>query len=274
MHASTLTLDQAAIAARVQWNTTPCGWGPYLDAYEYGSLAFFEEIARQRYEVSDPWMLRQIPFASARGARVLEIGFGMGTDLVSFARQGASVYGVDLSEEHHRLTRQNLSCRGLSAALMQADAGHLPLRSQSFDLVYSHGVLHHARDTQGCITEAYRVLKPGGRLILTVYHRYSAFHIGSVLAYRGIILGQLRRLGYDGLLATIEYGANGTSIKPLVKTFSKATIRCMLEQFVDVRVTVAHFRREHLPLGRLLPRFLEHHLEPYLGWYVVAFAIK
>ncbi len=262
------------LAAQLQWSTNPCGSGSYLDQFEYASLEWFDAVRQNRYEVTDRWMKRIIPFASARGKRLLEIGYGMGTDLLTFAEAGAEVHGIDLTEEHRRLAEKNFALHGRSADLRTGDAAQLPWPDNTFDIVYSNGVLHHTPDTVRCITEAWRVLRPGGRFIVSMYHRWSAFHLGSMLLYQGIVRGQLRRLGYRGLMSTLESGADGIKIRPLVKTYSRAQLRDILGDFSRVDIKVAHFSRGHLPLGRFLPRALEPVLEPLIGWYIVAFATK
>lgn len=269
------TASDAALQAQKLWNEQPCGTGAYLDKLEYGSLAFFDEVRRSRYEDTDPWMKRVIPFEIGRGKKLLEIGYGIGSDLLTFAEHGAEVHGIDITEEHHRLASQNFKLHGRKADLKIEDAAAINFPSGSFDIVYSHGVLHHASNTVRCISEAYRVLKPGGLLILSLYHTYSAFHIFSLILYRGILQGELRRLGYRGLMATVENGADGITIKPLVKTYSRRQLCAILEDFSRVEFRVAHFHREHIPvLWRLIPRFVERWLEPYLGWYVIAFATR
>jgi hypothetical protein len=76
-------------------------------------------------------------------------------------------------------------------------------------------------------------------------------------------------------MSTVEHGADGISIKPLVKTFKKRELQYLLSDFSRVAFKVAHFKREHIPvIGKLIPRCLEPVLEPYLGWYLIAFAIK
>lgn len=260
---------------RKQWNSTPCGTGDFLAGLDKGSLAYFDEIRRSRYQDTDPWMLREIPFDSAKGKRLLEIGHGIGSDLLTFAEHGAEVHGVDLTEEHHRLAKLNFELHGMEADLRLGDASALDFPDNHFDVVYSFGVLHHTPDTVRCISEAYRVLKPGGQLILGLYRRYSAFHLVSKLLVDGLLHGQLARLGYGGLMATLERGADGVDVKPLVKTYSARQLRCMLADFSSVRFSVAHFRRDHLSrMGRLLPVGLEGALEPLLGWYLLAFAVK
>jgi ubiquinone/menaquinone biosynthesis C-methylase UbiE len=261
-------------AAQLQWNTNPCGSGDYLEGLEYGSAEWFEVVRRNRYEVTDEWMTRLIPFAAGKGKRLLEIGYGQGTDLLTFAEAGAEPHGIDLAEEHQRLAERNFAHHHRTADLRLGDAGQLPWPDAYFDVVYSNGVLHHTPDTVRCITEAWRVLKVGGLFILSMYHTWSAFHLGSMLLYQGLMRGQLRRLGYRGLMSTLEFGADGIYTRPLVKTYSRGQLRAILGDFSQVDVRCAHFKREQLPGGRLLPRFLEPVLEPLLGWYVVAFARK
>lgn len=272
--------EQSAVDAhkqqtRKQWNRTPCGTGDFLEGIEHGSVGYFDEIRRSRYQVTDRWMLREIPFADAGGKRLLEIGHGIGSDLLTFAEAGAEVHGVDLTEEHHRLAKQNFAVHGLDVDLRLGDAAALDYPDNHFDIVYSFGVLHHTPDTVRCISEAYRVLKPGGLFILGMYRRYSAFHLVAKLLVDGLIRGNLRRLGYAGLMATLERGADGIEVKPLVKTYSARQLRCMLGDFSATEFSVAHFTREHLSIfGRLVPRALEARLEPLLGWYILAFATK
>ncbi len=260
------------LEAQKQWNANPCGGvGDHLAGLEPGSREYFHEIRRSRYEDSDPWMPRVIDFGCARGKRLLEIGHGIGTDLLTFAEHGAEVYGIDITEEHHRLATRNFAVHGQPVVLKLCDSAAIDFPSSYFDVVYSHGVLHHTPDTVRCISEAYRVLKPGGLFILS----YSAFHIFSKLLYQGVLKGDLRRLGYRGLMATVEYGADGITVKPLVKTYGRHQLRDILGDFTHVRFAVAHFTRDHIPkLGRLIPRVAEPWLEPLLGWYVIAFATK
>jgi ubiquinone/menaquinone biosynthesis C-methylase UbiE len=262
--------------ARKQWNATPCGTGDYLVDVEPGSLEFFEAVRRSRYERTDRWMRRTIPFEAARGKRVLEIGYGLGTDLVSFALAGAAeVCGIDITEEHHRLARRNFELRKLPCTLKLCDAATIDFPSETFDIVYSHGVLHHTPDTVRCISEAYRVLQPGGQLILSLYHTYSLYHLVTMVMVEGVLRGKLRRLGYRGLMATVEHGADGVHTKPLVKTYSKRQLRHILGDFQQVQFKVAHLTSDQLPwLGRLAPAPVLRVLEPHIGWYVIAFATK
>lgn len=262
-------------AARQQWNATPCGTGAHLADMEPETLAWFDRIRSDRYQVSDPWMLRSFDYASGRGKRVLEIGFGVGSDLLSWAEGGAEVHGIDITREHLRLATRNFKLHGRDATLQLADAAHIPYPDGHFDIVYSNGVLHHTRDIEDCLAEAFRVLKPGGRLLISVYRKHSAFHYATLLLVDGIIRGKLWRLGYDGLLATIENGADGIAIKPYVRLYTASTLRALLRRFSCVEIHVAHFTNKQIPvLWRLIPKSFETLLEPALGWYLVVSAQK
>src|SRR6266480_3818467 len=155
------------------WQAHPCG-AKFATA-ELGTKEFFELIEAHRYESE-----RHIPiaadFPSAKGKRVLEIGCGIGTDGVQFAKAGAVYTGIDLTTAAVELAKKNFDLRGLSGTFQTADAERLDFPDASFDLVYSHGVLHHTPDTKQAIKEVYRVLRPGGRAIVMLYHRNSYNH--------------------------------------------------------------------------------------------------
>src|SRR5437660_7359415 len=155
---------------RAFWQAHPCGV-KFSDA-EMGTREFFERVEAHRY--SKEWHIPEAAnFSSAKGLRVLEIGCGMGTDGAQFAKAGADYTGVDLTEAAIELSRKRFELFGLRGAFRVADAENLDFADGSFDLVYSHGVLHHTPDTARAVREIHRVLKPGGRAIVMLYHRGS-----------------------------------------------------------------------------------------------------
>ena len=97
----------------------------------------------------------------ALGTGYLEVGVGQGTDLVQFAKGGAEVFGIDITPRHLELAARNFEVRGLSANLQHAPAAAIPFASESFDLVYSFGVLHCTDNTVRSLTECHRVLNLG-----------------------------------------------------------------------------------------------------------------
>ena len=254
-------------AARTQntahWNAYPCGAVPG----DPNSIEYFTAVERERYR-QQAWQHDFFDFASFEGRRVLEIGVGQGTDLAQFANAGADCHGIDITDAHLERSRRNFQLRRLPVTLRKADATSLPYPDGYFDVVYSFGVLHHLPDIQDSIGEIRRVLRPGGTLMLALYRKWSFFHL-YMLVVRGILQGHLFRLGYAGLLSTIESGADGREHKPYVKLYSRQEIRDLLRAFEIERLEVRQLflgRFEHPSIRPALRVF-----EPLLGWY---FAVR
>ena len=166
--------------------------------------------------------------------------------------------------------------RGLAVTLNKCDATSICYPDNHFDVVYSFGVLHHIPDVDPVMREIFRVLKPGGRCMIALYNRWSAFHLTCKLLGQGIYHGDLRRLGYRGLLATIERGADGLAIKPYVRLYSRRTARRLSRRFSVDDVSV-----HQLTAGEFWPAILGKWLAPHLtslesglGWYVTVKASK
>ena len=140
------------------WNQASCGEALYLSDVDKAGYA---AQAKARYEL-EPYILDFARFGDARGLRVLEIGVGLGADHQQFAEAGADLWGIDLTERAIEHTRQRLAVFGLTSHLAVGDAENLDFPEESFDRVYSWGVLHHSPDTPKAIAEVGRVLKRGG----------------------------------------------------------------------------------------------------------------
>jgi SAM-dependent methyltransferase len=256
--------------ARATWDHWACGTESAEENAIAGSKEFFDLMAHRRYRQIDTWVPGALDFPAMAGKRVLEIGHGMGCDLVHAAKAGAIVHGVDITANHHEIARQHFAVNGLQADLRLCDASELPFAANSMDLVYSLGVLHHTDDTIRCIGEAHRVLKPQGRFILALYNFWSINHL-SLLVRHGILRGELRRLGYRRLLSLVERGADGVAIAPLVKLYSRRQLRTILGDFAQVDVSVAGLNSR---FARRLPAAAHAWLEARWGWYVIAHATK
>ena len=126
------------------WSRTPCGsW----DATAPRGRASTTTRSRRDATSSSRSFTRYAGFGSARGQSVLEIGVGLGTDHVQFARAGAELHGVDLTERGIELVRRRLELEGLTRSCRSPTPSALPFADASFDIVYSWGVLHHTPDT-------------------------------------------------------------------------------------------------------------------------------
>jgi SAM-dependent methyltransferase len=198
------------------WNAEPCG-SRYL-----GDLADFEAHAHARYQL-EPYIPDFAQFANSKGLRVLEIGVGMGADYLEWLKAGAHAYGVDLSAISIERARRRCELAGFQPDLRVADAEHLPFPENTFDVVYSYGVMHHSPDTAQCIREARRVLKPGGEARIMVYHHPSITGMMLWLRY-GIFRKSLRDTVYQHLES------------PGTKTYTHSEALSLMSGFSDIKL--------------------------------------
>lgn len=227
---------------RAFWEREACG-------ERYGDE---QELVRYRLE---PEIVHFADFPASAGKRLLEVGVGMGADLVRFARAGAVITGVDLTERAVALTKGRLAKEGLSGDVRMANAEALPFADGSFDIVYSWGVLHHTPGTARAVRECIRVLAPGGRLAVMVYHRHSWLALAA----------WTRHCALRGrLLAPLSAGVERVE-SPGTKAFAPTEMRAMLHGLNDVRVrpVLTHWDRRVAPGAARLggDRF---------GWFLLA----
>jgi ubiquinone/menaquinone biosynthesis C-methylase UbiE len=134
-------------------------------------------------------------FSLFKGKKVLEIGCGLGNDAVGFVNSGARYFGIDLTETAVYATKQKINSKGI---VTQMNAEYLDYPNNYFDLVYSFGVIHHAVNPQRVICEAYRVLQPGGVIVVMLYNKLSLRYIFDIMFLRKI-LWYLRYYRYNEL---------------------------------------------------------------------------
>lgn len=137
-----------------------------------GSPAFFADLDAYHFEKLHH-LLRLVDFDAWSGRPVLDVGCGAGVEVVRFARGGAAVVGVELSDRTAALARDNVRQQGLSASVVTADGEALPFRDASFDFVYAHGVMQYTADDRRLVAECHRVLRPGGLAMFQAYNRVS-----------------------------------------------------------------------------------------------------
>jgi SAM-dependent methyltransferase len=131
--------------------------------------------AAERFAASEEWVALQ-SWLPSRG-RVLDLGAGRGISSYAFAKTGWEVIALepDPSEVVGAGAIRSLSREaGLAIEVVESWGETLPFAEASFDLVYGRAVFHHARDLEAFCNEAFRVLRPGGRLILTREHVLSS----------------------------------------------------------------------------------------------------
>jgi SAM-dependent methyltransferase len=234
-------IDQK-LSVRSFWERGPCG-SEHAVAPE-GTAEFYAEVERSRAEL-DPHIPAFADFDGARGERLLEIGVGLGSDFIRFARAGARATGVDLTEHAVGLVRRRLELESLEAELLVADAERLPFPDASFDRVYSWGVLHHSPDTRRAVREAVRVLRPGGRMCVMLYARHSWVTYGMWVRH-ALLAGRPWRSLADVLGAHME--------SPGTTGYTAGELREMFDGLEDVRidqVSTSYDRQMVGPLARV-----------------------
>jgi len=167
------------------WNAESCGTGVAL-AKKF-SREYFDQIEEFRYNI-EPEIFAFAQFTRHYGERLLEVGVGAGTDFLQWVRAGTKAHGVDLTQEAVDHVRHRLEAYGLSAEDVRvADAEHLPYADDTFDIVYSWGVIHHSPNMEQAFSEIVRCARPGGTIKVMVYHRHSLF-----VFYKWVLYALLR----------------------------------------------------------------------------------
>lgn len=249
--------------------------------YEPGSAEHLAEVERRF--LAEAWFAQApgaapfsglMPLAKLQEKDVLEIGCGTGVHARLLAEAGARLTAVDLTPTAVELTRRRLALSHLDADVREADAESLPFADDSFDFIWSWGVIHHSEHTDRVIAEIGRVLRPGGRLALMVYHRSSiTFWINYVL-YRGVLRGGLLREGPDEL-------ANRWSDGVIARHYTRRRLASALAPWFDDVVTqVMGQMSEAVPLparlrpqiARLVPVAVQRAALQRFGWFLFATA--
>ena len=227
---------------------------------------YFEEIESFRY-FDQPFIHSFAQFTRYHRKKVLEVGFGAGTDFIQWLRAGARVSGIDLTEEALENVRQRINMYGLPApeGLQIGDAENLPFESNSFDLGYSFGVLHHTPDTEKAVRELVRVIRPGGHLKIMLYNRHSIYIVNRWMRF-GLLKGRPWRTLRWVLWNTVESaGTKGYTRNELLRLLDMLPLRNV---HIHTQVTSADYLSSSAapPLNWLYRRALQ--LAGYrYGWH-------
>lgn len=228
----------------------------------------YEKKRKFRYDLQD-YMQRQFQFGKWHGKRVLEIGCGSGIDAVEFARNGAVVTCVDLTDNAINLTRQLMIDNGIEPYVLKTDATNLPFPNASFDLVYSYGVLHHIEDVDSVLSEIRRVLTRNGVLMTMLYNKDSLLYAYSIVYEHGIKENLLNKMGDDEL--TAKFSERNIDC-PYTHAYTKSEAQTKFGQYfrsvsVDVEYNVIDTANQRKVKFSLSPEYK-------LGWHLIVKAYK
>ncbi len=254
------------------WDKRPCNIKH--SAAKVGTKRYFDEVEARKYFV-EPHIPRFVNFIEWRGKRVLEIGCGIGTDTINFARNGAMVTAVDLSNKSLELAQKRAKVFGVEKQIKfyQANAEelskHIPIRK--YDLIYAWGVIHHTPRPQRVIAEIQKFTHKNSVVKLMIYYRYSWKVLWILLTY-----GKLAFWDLDKLVAKYSEAAIGS---PVTYVYSKKEAKALLKNFTITQMFVDHifpyeiseyvkYRYRKVWYFRYLPTLVFRFLETHFGWHL------
>jgi SAM-dependent methyltransferase len=268
-------VDVPSARVREFWDSRPCNLRH--SAARIGTREYFDEVEARKYFV-EPHIPGFAEFGRWAGRRVLEIGCGLGTDTISFARAGAHITAVDLSPRSLALAKQRAEVFELSdrVRFVEADAERLAdfLEPEPYDLVYSFGVIHHSPHPARILEQVRRhFVAPDGALKVMVYHRWSSKALGILLREAHGAFWKLEE--------EIARHSEAQTGCPVTYTYSRAEGKRLLQRsgFAVTDLKVDHifpyrvdayvqYRYEKAMPFRVLPLRVMRWLERRWGWHL------
>jgi ubiquinone/menaquinone biosynthesis C-methylase UbiE len=282
---------------RNYWNANPCNADL---SQQKDRRRYFEEISRNRFQRRD-WHVPMVArFDSFRGKDVLEIGCGIATDGLEFARNGANYVGVDLTPHSIELAKERFGLFGVPGKFEVANAEErLPFPDATFDHIYSFGVIHHSPVPERIVREIRRVLRPGGTLTVMLYNRSSINYYVEIMFLRKIFRWCLIPKFMPGLLAAItgfdrwkleghrEMLKKKISKKqwismntdgpfcPLARVYNRKEAAALFKDFDSVRQEIWEFNVEHWSfIGKVIPDSVVKWIGRRWGWHRMIYGQK
>lgn len=262
---------------RDYWNNRPCNIRH--SPKDIGSREYFDEVERRKYFV-EPHIPFFAEFERWEGKRVLEIGCGIGTDTMNFARAGATVTAVDLSDESLQVARRRAEVFGLQDRItfIQANAEFLSefVPVETYDLVYSFGVIHHTPRPDNVIREIRKYMGMHSELRIMVYNRHSWKVLWILLKYGKGAIWKL-----DEMVAKYSEAQTGC---PVTHSYSHYSVKKLLQGLNVTSSTAEHIFPYSIPEYKryaykkvwyfaILPAPIFRLLENIAGWHLCVTAI-
>jgi 2-polyprenyl-3-methyl-5-hydroxy-6-metoxy-1,4-benzoquinol methylase len=272
---STQTFEQVPIDhVQEYWDRRPCNIRHSTKTP--GSREYFDEVEKRKYFV-EPHIPRFAEFPRWQTKRVLEIGCGIGTDTINFARNGASVTAVDLSEKSLEMVRKRAEIFGLADRIHfyhgSAEQLEQVVPPEIFDLIYSFGVIHHTPHPERVLEQLRSYARPGTTVKLMVYNRYSWKVFWILLTYGKCQFWRLKELiaryseAETGCPVTYSYSPR--ELRELMERHGFRVKQVQIEHIFPYRIRdYVQYRYIREWYFRWMPEPLFHILERMLGWHL------
>lgn len=283
------------------WDKNPCGTN-FVNTET--TIEFFQKYDEFRYS-TEGHILEELDIIDFKGKVVLEIGLGQGADSMQIVDRGAIYHGIDLTDESIRRVKLRFDLFNKSyKSVEKADAVKLPFKDNYFDLVYSHGVIHHSPEIENIVGEIYRVLKPGGKAIIMLYHKNSINYYVSIALVRRLgllflflfpplskvitkLTGESENRILKHVLGFKKIGISYLEMKNFVhkstdgpdnvwsSVWNKKSARKLFARFKKIRFKVHFLNERHLlGLQYLIPNSLKRVIANRFGWHLWIIAQK
>jgi len=256
------------------WNARPCNIRH--STQPIGSREYFDEVEARKYFV-EPHIPAFAEFSRWKGKKVLEIGCGIGTDTINFARNGAQVTAVDLTENSLQVARQRAKVFGLDDQIkfIQANAERLSesVPVEAYDLIYSFGVIHHTPHPDRVLEELRKYVKPETEVKVMVYYRWSWKVLWILMTYGKFQFWKLNRLVADYSEAEtgcpVTYSYSRSSGKKWLEDHGLRVTDVMVDHIFPFSIPeYVQYRYKIVWYFRWMPRPLFRALERLFGWHL------
>jgi len=259
---------------RAFWDKQPCNIKH--SSLEIGTREYFNEVEKRKYFV-EPHIPRFAQFDLWRGKNVLEIGCGIGTDTINFAKIGAQITAIDISSRSVSIAKKRAKIFKLknNIKFFVHDAEKLSkfLSTETYDLIYSFGVIHHTPNPERLIQQFVYLSHEGTILKIMVYNHYS-WRVIQIILSSGLKI-------FHGLKYLIAENSEAQTGCPITYTFSKRKIRKLLEQngFFIKQISINHIfpynisRYQNYEYQKVwyfwwMPNSIFRILEKLIGWHI------
>ena len=227
----------------------------------------YEEKRKFRYDLQD-YMHDFYQFDKFSGKKILEVGSGAGIDSCEFARNDANVISADFTEIAVKLTKDLI--RKYNGETTRCTSTSLPFQENTFDVVYSFGVIHHVSDIDTVLKEIFRVLKPSGIFMGMVYNKDSLLY-AYLMYYYGIKEGMIHKMSEEQLISKFSERRDGC---PYTKAYNINEFKQLLQKhnFNNIETRIFYNTFDIPEHKRKIKFKLDDEIE--IGWHIAFKATK